>query len=248
MPPDWQTRMIAMIRGAEPLSGEWFAGGALSPVEQIDVYRDQYRMRITDALVEEIPGLLHLLGDDAESLLWRYLDDHPPTSWSLNDIAVPLATWLADHKAPAEHIEMALLDRAVMRGFIAADGHTPRPEQLQGAMSGALRLRLQPAVTLLRLTRSVHRLRTAILNDEAAPALESGDFPVAVFRLDRGMRHLELDVGAYTVLDALDRGRSLEESLGEAMTAVGDPEVFARSVGAWFQRFVERALIEIAPA
>lgn len=245
MTDGWQTQMIAMIRGVEPLDGGLFAGGALSPVEQIGVYREQYRLRMWDAVVEEIPGLMHLLGDGAGDVIWPFLDDHPPSSWSLQHIVDPLADWLAARGAPIEQIEMARLDRAVMRGFLAAAGRTPTPADLARVQSGALRLRLQPAVTLLRSTRSVHRLRTAVLGEGEVPALEAGDFPLAVFRVDRLMRHLELEPGAYALLDAIARGRTLEESLGDALAAVGDADQLGRSVGGWFQRFVERGLIEI---
>ena len=58
LPADWQVRFVEMVRGAAPLEGTWFAGGqGLSPVEQIGVYRDQFRMRLGESLSAELPGL-----------------------------------------------------------------------------------------------------------------------------------------------------------------------------------------------
>ena len=70
MPPDWQELMTEMIRGAAPLSGEWYTGsGSLTPEQQIGIYEEQFRLRMWDALLEEIPGLSRLLGDDVERVV-----------------------------------------------------------------------------------------------------------------------------------------------------------------------------------
>ena len=75
LPPDWQARMVAMIRGAEPLEPDWFTGGpVLGPAEQIGVYRDQYRLRMWNTLVDEVPGTLALLGGVFEVVNQRILE------------------------------------------------------------------------------------------------------------------------------------------------------------------------------
>ncbi len=246
MNPTWQAEMVAMIRGAKPLSGDLFAGSAtLTGEEQIAIYAEQYRLRLWDAFAEEVPGYLALAGDAGEAVVWAFLDAHPPGHWSLGRIADGFADWLASHGAPVEHSEMARLDHAVMSGFLGADGQTPRPEQLADALTGSLRLALQPHVQLLALTTSVQRTRSVWSLGGAQPAVVAGTFLVAVYRVDRAMRHVELEPGAFAALGVVARGGTLADAVTAAVAA--EPERAAGRLSAWFASFVERGLVQIAP-
>jgi len=245
LPPDWRTRMVEMIRGAAPLDGSWFAGGpALGPVDQIGVYRDQYRMRLGDALIEEVPGWCALV-DEAErdAVVAAYLSAHPSRTWTLNRVADAFAAWLERRGAPVEQVEMARLDFVVQRGFEAADGRPLRPEDLASVPP----LRLQPHVGLLRLTTDVHRARAAALAGRSLPELSRGDFPVVVFRRGVRMRHWELPLGAWAVLDGIGRGlpvgAAIERALVEGL--LGEDDLGERLSG-WFRDFVTRDLVERA--
>lgn len=245
MKPDWQAEMVAMIRGAAPLSGELYAGSAtLTAEEQIAIYAEQFRLRLWDAFAEEVPGYLALAGDAGESAVWAFLDRHPPSHWSLGRVADGFADWLASSGAPAAQVEMARLDHAVMSGFLAAAGTTPRPEQLAEALTGALHLRLQPHVHLLVFTTSVQRTRSVWSERGEPPGVVPGDFRVAVYRVDRAMRHVELEAGAYAALVALRDGGSIDEAVMAAVAA--DPTNAPTRLSAWFASFVERGLVEVA--
>src|SRR5687767_793023 len=105
LPADWRDQMVLMIRGAVEADGALFSGGpTLSPLDQIEVYREQFRMRMWDALLEEIPGLAKWLGDDADDMVWAFLADHPPDSWTLARIADPLADWMAARGRPGVEV------------------------------------------------------------------------------------------------------------------------------------------------
>lgn len=245
MTPDWQAQMVAMIRGAAPLSGDLYAGSStLTGEEQIAIYAEQYRMRLWDAFADEVPGYLALAGDAGEDVVWAFLGEHPPDHWSLGRVAEGFADWLASRGAPVEHVEMARLDHAVMRGFLAADGHTPRPEQLAQALTGALRLTLQPHVRLLAVTTSVQRTRSVWSEGGAQPPVVPGAFGLAVYRVDRAMRHVELEPGAFAALSALAAGCTLEDAVAAAVAA--EPDRAPARLSAWFASFVERGLVQVA--
>ena len=158
--------MVDAIRGAAPPDPSWFRGGpVLGPAAQIGIYQEQFRLRFLDAVRVEIPGLAHLLGEDAETLIFDYLAAHPPNCWTLNRVADPLVGWLRSRGAPTEQIEMASLDHAVSAGFEAAEGQTPRPE----ALAGMPALTLQPHVHLLEVRHDVHAYRSAVIAGEAGP-------------------------------------------------------------------------------
>lgn len=244
LPADWRERMVDMIRGAADLDGAWFTGGpALEPVAQIGVYREQYRLRLYDALVEEVPGLSALLDDDArERLLRAYLADHPSKSWTLNRVADGLADWLERRGAPVAQVEMARLDRAVQRGFEAAEGRSLRAEDLLSMP----RLRLQPHVTVLRTSHNVHRIRSAGLLGQQPPPLARGDFPLVVFRRGIKMRHWEVPLGSWGILagiaDGLDVGAAIERTFERGWL---DAEALTANIGPWFREYAERNLVEL---
>lgn len=244
LPDDWRDQVTAMIARRAPLDGSMFRGGpVLSPVEQIGVYRNQYELRLYDALVEEIAGLAHLLGPRLRETVWAYLDAHPSRSWTLNRVADHLVPWLEATGAPVEQVEMARVDRAVQRGFEAALGRPLVPEQLTELPD----LRLQPAVTLLRLTTNVHAIRGAVLAERESPQLERGlDVPLVIFRQAFRMRHWELSPGAWHVLEALGRGVSTMDALtGVVEGGLVAPDDLAEAVQGWFRDFVTHQLVEV---
>ena len=243
LPSDWRERVTAMVSGREPLAPDLFAGGpALGPVDQIGVYANQYRIRLYDALFDEVIGLRALLGDDLEPTLRRYLADCPSTSWTLERIADRLEGWLADQGAPDEQVEMARVDRAVQRAFIAGDPVPLDPAQLAGLPS----LVLTPPTQLLRLTTNVHDVRSASRAGTEV-ALETGlDVPLVVFRRDRAIQTLVLEPAAFALLDGLREGLGLEGAL-EALVVEGlvEPETLAGRVQRWFHDFAAHGLVQI---
>ncbi|HEX6278201.1 MAG TPA: putative DNA-binding domain-containing protein, partial [Polyangiaceae bacterium] len=65
---------------AQAFAREHVAGNArVSPVEQLEIYREQYWLRHTGSLVEDFPGLGGILAQsDWERLVEEYLVAHPP--------------------------------------------------------------------------------------------------------------------------------------------------------------------------
>lgn len=244
LPHDWRERFVEMVRGAEPLREDWFTGGpALTALEQVAVYKNQYRLRLYDAVAEEVPGLVHLLGGGAEPTLRAYLHDHPSGAWTLNRVADRLADWLEERQNPKWLVEMARLDRAVQAGFEAADSPPLDPSELATMPP----LRLQPHVSLLRLTWNVHWIRSAVMNrEESVPALEEGNYPVVVFRRDRRMRHWQMPRGAFEILWGIQEGRSVESAVDAAFQAGAlNVETLGADIGTWFKDYSERNLVAI---
>lgn len=241
LPADWRETLVEMIRGASPLEGAWFRGGpARSPREQIATYREQFWLRLVEAVVDDIPGLASLLGEALDDTVRAYLADCPPNTWTLTELTAGLADWLEEGRAPADHVDMARLDRAVARGFLAADG---RPLDL-AVLGSATRLRLAPHVTLLRLREPLHQIRAAVLQDEPIPPSELGDFPLVLYRADRQMRHWEAPTDAWTLLSAFQQGASVPEAMEIARAAGVTEQALVEGVGPWFEAFGARGLLE----
>lgn len=237
LPEAWQERFAAMVSGQAPLDGSWFTGSSrLSPTEQIAIYRRQYELRFAEALRKNFGGLASLPG--GESWLDRYMALEPCLTWTLEGAGHRMVEFMAERGGPPQLVEMAALDRAVGQGFLAAEGAPLDPVTL---MSGAA-LRLAPHVTLLRHRFDVHRWRSVALGGEQPEALEEGDFPLVIYRLERRMKHIVMPPAAFALL------QHLHEGLNEALAAASevDSAALQADVREWFTLFSRRRLVSPA--
>ena len=92
------------------------------------VYRNAYRVRLSEFLAEDFPALKVFLGeDDFASLSQDYIDARPPrrrnARWftsELPDFMAASETW----RAAARAISLALFERALTDAFDAADAES----------------------------------------------------------------------------------------------------------------------------
>lgn len=240
LPPDWQTSLLEMIRGAAPLDGALFAGSeTLSGEQQVGVYAQQFRLRIRPALHQDAPGLAALVGPEIEPLFEQYLQDCPPRSWSLDHLADRLEDWLAKQGAPLAQQEMARLDHAVQEIFFAAEPIPLDP----AALAGMPDLVTSPAVQLLTLQWSVHHFRAQALGGKAAAPPIQGPFHVIVYRKGRRVRHLEVEPACLALLEHIEMG--LEQAVGRVLSEGLCTEAeLGERIAAWFKLFAERGLVQ----
>src|SRR5688572_19048830 len=70
-------------QAAEHLTGN----ERLLPVEQLEIYRQQFWLRHTASLVEDFPGVGGILGQEQwEPLVESYLERFQPEGWTLRDL------------------------------------------------------------------------------------------------------------------------------------------------------------------
>jgi hypothetical protein len=221
----------------------------LSGVEMLEIYREQFWLRHTGSLVEDFPGVGGIVGsEDWNRLVVEYLLAHRPEAPTLRDLGARLPdfirtrAWL-EHAAVAA--DMARLEWAHVEVFDADDVPPLDAAKLaavpEDAWEGA-RLVTNPALRLLRLEYPVIPLRKRLL---AAAAEEGADEPIpvpgaepgqfAVHRRDRHVFHDVLDLGAFSLLDRLARGRPLGAACEEASQALGLPtEALGDKLEGWF--------------
>jgi len=246
-----QLELIAFLRQRTALEKDararhWAArvltgSATLSPVQQLEVYREQYWLRHTGSLVEDFPGLSGILGQRAwERLVEGYLDRHPPEHFSLRDLGAKLASYVEEQVWLERQDlcrDMAALEWAYIECFDAPDSEPLDPTELQQIAPEAwthARCVLQPALRLVRVNYPVTELRRALKRSQSEGGTVS--YPdkkqenLVVHR-----RHGDIEVARVTDADfALLEGFAADVPLLEAVDrVVAAGHVPEGELGAW---------------
>jgi hypothetical protein len=240
-------KRAATSRDALPSDAAWserareaIAGSArLSPVEQLEIYREQFWGRHLGSLEDDFVIAKYLLGDAGYfELTMAYLEAQLPTTYDLRALGRGLPAFVAS-RAPyagdALLVESVRLDWAFMEAFDAPDAPAFDTSMLasvpEDAWPGA-RVRFHPSLRPMSLAYSLAPLRDAIRRGEAPerPAPEATH--VAVYRRIDWLRWSALEPQAFALLERLAAG----EALGAACEAVseGDAEALGAKLGSWF--------------
>jgi hypothetical protein len=222
----------------------------LSPVEQIDVYREQFFLRHVDALREDFPGVVALVGDEVFwDLSEAYLAAHPPRSFTLRDLGASFAGWLLETSRDDRQLlsDMARLEWAVVDAFDARDVPPVDPEKLTSAGEAveSARLVLDPSLTLLALQHPVNRIRPRLLEGESVEPPHAEPTFLAVHRDHHEIDWLELEPSAFAILTRLRDGESLGLALDGVAAGLGEAEIesMGASIAGWFGTWVQSGLI-----
>ncbi len=225
----------------------------LSPVEQLEIYREQFWLRHTQALVEDFPGVGGILGQSGwERLVEEYLGAHPPTSFTLRDLGDKLPRFVADCRWIEQHelvSDMARLEWVYADVFDAEDPRALTPDELAHFGEDGLeraRLRLQSGLRLLRLAYPVVDLRKRILlaGDDEVPLPQRAPSNLVVFRAELAILHEYLDPVAFRLLEGFSEGLSLEAACESACALGAEATVLVgERVGEWLATWVQRKWI-----
>jgi hypothetical protein len=250
---------------AREFAREHVAGNArVSPVEQLEIYREQYWLRHTGSLVEDFPGVGGILErSDWERLVEEYLLAHPPATFSLRELGEHLpefaetCDWMPHRELV---VDMARLEWAHVEVFDAPEPTPLDPEKLRAVPEDAweqVRLVPNPALRLVGVAYPVAPLRRRLLlaqsatspSDEAIPLPDRESHHYAVCRRNLAIEHDELDPRAFALLSKLCRGAPLGEACESLASELSvEPEVIARELETWFATFTARAyLVDLVP-
>jgi hypothetical protein len=224
--------------GRDP--AETFVGTAALPAaERLAIYANMYLWRQVDALREDFPKLVAVLGDEGfYALAEGYVREHPSDHPSLSKLGRRLADYLLRHPAGRPDLsDLARLEWARAEAFEAEDVPLAGIDSLRAISPAELpqvRLAFSPAVRLLHLEHDAPALWHDIEDGSALPPPHRTEVHVAVWRK-------ELDV--YHAVLAADEARALQRAMaGEPFGEVCEPfaeredavDAAFRAVGSWF--------------
>ena len=235
----------------------------LSPVEQLEVYREQFWLRHTASLVEDFPGVGGILGQAAwEKLVESYLAAESPHGWTLRDLGRDFPRHVErQHELPHHALchDMARLEWCFIELFDAADRPGLDFAKLAALPPGTLetgQIALNPALALLEVRHPVADLRQRLLAARATPGAAPVPIPepqaqqLVLYRAaDRRLYHCPVSPEAFALLDGLRRGLSLVAACEHALEqAPAHAERLQRNVGTWFQQWAQRGwLVDVMP-
>ena len=246
LPEDWRDRVVGLLVAPD---ADLDAAGALfaddprrSPARQLDIYREQIRLRLRRVLRGAVAGLAAYEGDAFQALADAYLDAHPPTSWTLHRLPNALPAFLAAHPTgddarDAARRELLALDLAIANARRAADA-----VPLEG-IDADTALGLAPGARVLDLSRPWHAWRRAVLGGEQVELPAQAPASVVIYRRAGQVRDQELDPTEALLLSAFATPRPLAEVIGAFAASQDDPASLLAKVGPWFQRFAERGWV-----
>jgi hypothetical protein len=216
----------------------------LTSFERLEIYNRQYWFRVLDALSDDFPGLRAVLGDRRfNKLAQHYLTDCPSRSFTMRDLGSHLESWLRKHPEYAGNrhqlaLDMVRLEWAEIETFDSAGEPPVTAAVLVGADPSKLCLRLQPYIRLLDLHYPVDNLLLAVRRDplpevasnameerqkrkkvSAVASLKPTPVYLAVHRVDNSVYFRRLEKEEFTILQSLQRGRTLEQSIVAGLRA-----------------------------
>jgi hypothetical protein len=198
----------AIVLGDERLSAE----------ARVDIYANMYFYRIRDALKEDFPATLAVLGEDNfHNLITGYLLEYPPTAPSISDCGQHLADYLRDHpmREGAPFVaDLAKLERAVVEVFHGIDAAVLEPAALRATppeVWPAMKLRIHPAAQILALEWRVSEVLRAVEEGHPWKPAERDAVKVLVWRRNARVFYRDLERAEADALEAASRGATFAE-------------------------------------
>lgn len=225
----------------------------LSPVEQLEIYRQQFWLRHTAALLEDFPGVAGIVGQrDWERLCEEYLEREVLEGFDLAELGrafpehVASRSWLEARELSAD---MARLEWAYVVAFGAEDMAPLSPAKIAQVPDEAwetVKLVLSPSLTLLKVTYPVVALRRRLLEADHDPVALPEPEPslLAVYRRDLSTRVEALEAPAFALLEALSAGAALLEALERVAALTRTPlEALGNKLEGWFSAWAKNGMI-----
>jgi hypothetical protein len=227
--------------------GEWpergdaaFTGSArLSPIEQLDVYREQFWLRHVDCLAEDFPTLRAHVGDARfEAIVAAYLAAHPPVHFQLRHLGDDLADFL--NKEDALLSDIARVEWAYIDAFDAEDAPPLDPATVQAIAPSAwtdVRIVFHPALQRLRLAHATHKMRERFREDKTVEVPAAVPTHLGIYRRGILLYTEEMDPLSYDLALRLARGEPLGPAGDAVAASAQNPGEVEANIGTWFTRW-----------
>ena len=243
----------------------------LTSFERLEIYNRQYWFRLIDVLYDDFPGLRAVIGDaNFNELIRAYLTKYPSRSFSLRDLGRALPRFLEEEPqwaAPRQQmaLDMARFEWAQTLAFDEKSLPALAVDDLLGCDPAALRLGLQPYLTLLEMSYphdkfSLAVRRSALRSDASnaadmdrrtkarkkVPLPRKAKVFVAVHRYRNALYYKRLESDAFILLRGLRDGATLADAIAAALPSDADA-TWGRKIKPWFESWAGLGWFTAAP-
>ena len=239
--------------GARGLDAIVLGDDRLSAEARVDIYANMYFYRILDALKEDFPATLAVLGaDNFHNLVTGYILEYPPTEPSISFCGSHLADYLRDHPLPdgAPFIaDLARLERATVEVFQAADAPALESDAVRAIAPAdwpAMKLTIHPSAQILALDWRVSDVLRAVEEQRKWKAVEQGAVRVLVWRRDARVFYRDLEPAEADALEAASHNATFAEICEVIAAADIDDPVAA--MNQMLARWLSDRLLTIQPS
>jgi hypothetical protein len=191
---------------------------AVPAATRLGVYSNAYRIRLTDALGDNMPNLRAFLGEDGfGAVAARYIDEHPSQFASIRWFGDRLARELErSHPGQPWLAELARWEWALAASFDARDASPIGIDALDTVAPGDwgdLRLEFHPSVQQLDLSTNAQALFKALSGEQSPPAAAILDKPQPwlLWRQDLKTQYRSLEPDEAAALAAVRGGGTFAE-------------------------------------
>lgn len=240
-----QRLFYAAVTGAAPVepaevSACVTGSPELAADERVDIYAGMYRMRLVDALREELPKLAALLGDDAfTEMAEAYVQTYPSQNPDLGQLGVHLERFLRERSAAAPRpdlADLAALEWARSDVFFEAPLEPMGREAfaaLDGVSFASAQLRMVPALRLLMLDHDVATLWQQLESGEPPSPPTEQRTAIAVWRPDLQVLHVPLELDEALALQRVMAGSALADACAAFEQRESPAEAAFEALGSW---------------
>jgi len=224
---------------AEEVRQEVVSRGPLGAEDRVEIYARMYLHRLVDAVAEDIPLTVRMLGHEAlVDRVRAYLLAHPSRSPDVAQVGRSFGPWLRGTEGLRPDLpDLAILERARSEVRTALDAPVARAEALQTLPAEQLasaRFVFIPGLRLVRLQHDVRALWDALDAEAAPPDPVAGPVAFAVWRQEFKVFHTRLSPPEARALSVACDGGTLEDVCG-AFAGEADPVQLAfGAVLSWF--------------
>ncbi|MBK6694902.1 MAG: putative DNA-binding domain-containing protein [Myxococcales bacterium] len=224
----------------------------LSPIEQVDVYREQFWLRHIASLKEDFPTLVQLLGGRLPRARERYLERFPPSHHDLRFLSEDMERFVASELPYSNDpllAECARIEWAFIDAYHAADPTPFDATPLATAAPDAVllaRFELQAPLRLVVTRFATHDFREAVRAEGRAPEVPrpaEREVHLAIFRVGDALRSYELEPASHAVLAALKEGLPLGQACERALAMGLTEEDVSQKLAAWFAWWTQWGLL-----
>jgi hypothetical protein len=219
------------------------------PAERLDIYRRGYALRLVEALANDFPGLLALLGEAAFAGMARgYIARHPSRHYSLRWLGRQLGDHLDAYAEPLV-AGMAHFDWAVALAFDAPDAPIMGLADLLALPAPAWEsfgLRFAPGASVITADAVTGDLRRAVLHSEVARPLPTGLLvPWLIWRQGEEVQYRALPPDEASALADMREGLTFDRMCGTLARDFHDEDPARRGAEMLQDWFVRGLVTEI---